>query len=237
MTTSSLFERFYFSRAEYVSGTVRFHDLIREHSRPKSNILEIGCGPSNETSRFLSSLGPLTGLDIERVENDAVSAFETFDGRAFPFAANSFDLCVSNYVLEHVGDPEIHFREVFRVLRPGGFYLFRTPNTWHYVTLASRMLPHWVHLKAANKLRNIEGGHDPYPTVYRANSCSAVKRLCRQSGLRPLRLDMIEAEPSYGAAHPLLFYPMMGYERLVNRFETLSQFRVNIFGALTKPGE
>jgi hypothetical protein len=38
----------------------------------------------------------------------------------------------------------------------------------------------------------------------------------------PEELRMIEAEPSYGAAHPLLFYPMMAYERLVKSTSLLS---------------
>jgi hypothetical protein len=46
---------------------------------------------------------------------------------------------------------------------------------------------------------------------------------------------MIEAEPSYGAAHPLLFYPMMAYERVVNSSDLFSVFRVNILGTLRKP--
>jgi SAM-dependent methyltransferase len=109
MNTAALFDRDYFSRPEYVSGTVRFHNLIRESCRLESEILEIGCGPSNLTSRFLSIIGPVTGIDIERVENDALFAFETFDGHILLFAACSFDVCVSNYVLEHVTDAEMHF--------------------------------------------------------------------------------------------------------------------------------
>ena len=214
-----------------MSGTIRFHNLIRESCRLESDILEIGCGPSNQTSRFLSTVGPVTGIDIERVENDTLFCFETFDGYTFPFSAQSFDVCVSNYVLEHVADAEMHFQEVARVLRPGGLYFFRTPNIWHYVTLGSRLLPHSMHLKLANRLRGISG-HDPYPTHYCANSRNALKRLCSQARLKPLRLEMIEAEPSYGRAHPLLFYPMMGYERVVNRFHWAERFRANILGII-----
>jgi hypothetical protein len=35
--------------------------------------------------------------------------------------------------------------------------------------------------------------------------------------------------------HPLLFYPMMAYERLVNSSELFSPFRVNILGTFRKP--
>jgi SAM-dependent methyltransferase len=142
---------------------------------------------------------------------------------------------VSNYVLEHVPNAEVHFQEIFRVLKPGGIYFFRTPNIWHYVTIGSRLLPHSAHVAIANRLRGLKDAHDPYPTVYRANSRAAINRLANQSRLVPVRLEMIEAEPSYGAAHPFLFYSMMAWERFVNRFERASMFRANILGMITKP--
>ena len=43
------------------------------------------------------------------------------------FADGSFDLCTSTEVFEHVQDDAEGFREVFRVLRPGGFFVFTVP--------------------------------------------------------------------------------------------------------------
>ena len=45
---------------------------------------------------------------------------------------------------------------------------------------------------------------------------------------------MIEPEPAYGRAHPLLFYPMMAYERVVNLSDTLSGLRITILLATRK---
>ena len=233
MSTRSLFDRFYFSRADYLSGTVRFHNLIAQNCGPR--ILEIGPGPTNSTSDFLATLGRVTGLDVAKEENRALSEMCLLSGPRFPFDSNSFDTCVSSYVLEHVANPAQHFSEVARVLRPGGVYYFRTPNLWHYVALASRLLPHAAHVRVANRLRNMDGAHDPWPTFYRANTCRAVERLIRESWLMPLSVEMVEVEPSYAAAHPLLFWPMMAYERTVNRSSRLSRFRANIFAAAQKP--
>lgn len=235
-STAHLFERFYFSRPEYTGGTRPFHNLIASRYRGGTPILEIGSGPSNETSRFLAKLGPVVGLDIEAAENDALSEFHSFNGTTFPLDDCSFELCVSRYVLEHVKDAEAHFREVARVLQPGGFYCFTTPNLRHYIPLASHMTPHWFHEKVANRSRCLpEDAHDPYPTLYRANTRSRIRRLCNQAGLRPLSLETIECEPVYGSAHPLLFYPMMAYERFVNRFQWAAEFRINILGVIAKP--
>jgi hypothetical protein len=135
-----------------------------------------------------------------------------------------------------VADPASHFQEVFRVLKPHSAYCFRTPNRWHYVTMTASLMPHSVHLRLANKLRALDAeAHAPWQTLYRANTRSKLRHWARRSGLSTEELRMIEAEPSYGAAHPLLFYPMMAYERLVNSTELLSLFRVNILGTFRKP--
>jgi SAM-dependent methyltransferase len=239
MRTQALFDRYYYSRAGYIGGTERFHELCQSRLANGGRILEIGAGPANPTTAFLARLGPVTGLDVstEVLANPNLTEARVYDGIKIPLAGDAFDLCVSNYVLEHVADPAPHFQEVFRVLKPGACYCFRTPNRWHYVTIASSFVPHSMHLRLANKLRALDAdAHDPWPTVYRANTRSTLRRLALRSGLLPEELRMIETEPSYGAAHPLLFYPMMAYERLVNGSDLFSLFRVNILGTFRKPG-
>lgn len=43
------------------------------------------------------------------------------------FKDNSFDLLITQDVMEHVMDPEAAFREIARVLRPGGAHVFTVP--------------------------------------------------------------------------------------------------------------
>lgn len=43
------------------------------------------------------------------------------------FASESFDLVVTQDVMEHVFDPEKAYQETFRTLRPGGYYIHTTP--------------------------------------------------------------------------------------------------------------
>lgn len=238
MRTQALYERYYFGRPSFVGGTKVFHQLCQAHLLDDKRILEIGAGPTNSTSLFLSQIGILSGLDVsnEVLSNPDLTEAHVYDGVTIPYPAGAFDMCVSNYVLEHVADPLIHFREAFRVLRTGGTYCFRTPNLWHYVTLGSKLLPHSAHLKIANKLRGLDSeAHDPWFTVYRANTQRRLRYLAAKTGWLVDELRTIEAEPSYGAAHPLLFYPMMAYERLVNSSQFFASVRVNILGAFRKP--
>jgi len=52
------------------------------------------------------------------------------DLQALTFPDGSFDLVVSSDIFEHVRDPWLAFREVFRVLRPGGVHVFTVPFAW-----------------------------------------------------------------------------------------------------------
>lgn len=229
--TQALFDKYYYSQSGFEGGTLPFFRICREQIPSGASILEVGAGPGNECSEMLSEIGPVTGLDVdEDVRNNRwLSSAHVFDGKRMPFADASFDACVSNFVLEHVSHPEEHFAEIGRVLRPGGVYCLRTPNLFHYVSAGARIMPYSMHLMLANRLRSLaDDAHDPYPTWFRSNTRGRLRKLCLAGGLGNPAITMIEPEPSYGRAHPLLFYPMMAYERLVNFSDTLSGFRNTI---------
>lgn len=52
---------------------------------------------------------------------------EKIDVTDIPFAAGTFDAVLCNHVLEHVPDDARALRELFRVLKPGGFAVLQTP--------------------------------------------------------------------------------------------------------------
>lgn len=231
--------RFYRSRKSWVDGTTQFHDFIAARLPPTAEILELGAGPANATSAFLASrFAAVDGLDIDpdAASNPSLRKAYLFDGGAWPLADRSYDGIVANYVFEHVADPHGMAAEAFRVLRPGGVFLFRAPNLWHYVTMISWLTPHWFHRLVANRLRKLpEDAHDPYPTYYRLNTRGAVRRIFGRAGFREDELIAIEKDPSYGMSHRVLFLTFMAYERVVNATSALSGFRSNLLGAFIKP--
>lgn len=58
--------------------------------------------------------------------------YQVADTRRLPFAAGSFDVVLANAVFEHIPQPrEAYLREVWRVLRRGGFLVVNeTPNKY-----------------------------------------------------------------------------------------------------------
>lgn len=232
--------RFYPRHAGWMDGTVEFHAMCAEMFRPGPavRILEVGAGPANETSAFLTRLGELHGADPDPevlANPDLTSARVMVDG-ALGFPDAFFDCCVSNYVVEHVVDPEAHLREVYRVLKPGGVYVFRTPNRRHYVGLVAAHTPHAFHELVANRLRHLPpGSHAPYRAYYAMNTPRAVRQLSSRAGFRVESLRMVEKEPSYGMMARPLFLLFAAYERLVNSTERLRGLRAMIYVALRKP--
>jgi 2-polyprenyl-3-methyl-5-hydroxy-6-metoxy-1,4-benzoquinol methylase len=229
--------RFYRRRPGWKDGTTEFHALCEANAPPYARILEVGAGPTNPTSAFLASLGELHGVDVDAEVrgNIHLKSSALLENGRYPFPPATFDLVVSNYVVEHVEDPELHLVEIARVLKPGGAYLFRTPNLRHFLTLTSYMTSHRVHKLLANRLRALPAGtHDPWPTVYAMNTPGAVRRHARHAGLTVASLRMVEKEPSYGMAARPLFLAFMAYERLVNASERLAGFRINMFTVLRK---
>jgi SAM-dependent methyltransferase len=230
-------ERFYSPSRGWVNGTQQFHDLCASAIPKGARILEIGAGPSNRTSRFLATLGKVHGLDPDPIvkQNDALEGASVLAGDRYPFPDGSFGACVSNYCIEHIPDPAKHLAEVSRVLEPGGVYVLRTPNRWHYVSLISSLTPHWFHELVANRLRNLgEDDHDPYPTVYAMNTRGDVERLAAGSGMAVEQLALVEKEPSYGMSSRILFLTFLAYERAVNGSERAAFLRSNIFAVLRK---
>lgn len=230
-------DRFYNPSDGWVSGTVEFHQLCASAVGQDAVLLEIGAGPTNPTSRYLATLGRLHGIDIDPdvLNNTALTSADVLVGDRYPYANESFDLCVSNYVCEHVADPAQHLREIHRVLRPGGAYVLRTPNRYHYVAAVSAFTPHWFHKLMANPLRAMSrDAHDPYPTFYRMNTRRTLRRLADECAFEVEELRMVEKEPSYGMASRALFLPFLAYERLVNSTELLADARSNLFVVLRK---
>jgi ubiquinone/menaquinone biosynthesis C-methylase UbiE len=116
-------DHFYRGQNGWIDGTEEFHRLCAQLVRPGAAILEIGAGPSNPTSRFLATLGKLHGVDTDPSvqANDALVEASLLQDQRLPFPQETFDCCVSNYVVEHISDPELHLKEVARVLEHTSF--------------------------------------------------------------------------------------------------------------------
>jgi SAM-dependent methyltransferase len=56
------------------------------------------------------------------------------------FESGTFDVVITSDVLEHVPDIRSAFREISRVLKPGGIHVFTIPNDWPFPPKTSRLV-------------------------------------------------------------------------------------------------
>ncbi|WP_114241715.1 bifunctional 2-polyprenyl-6-hydroxyphenol methylase/3-demethylubiquinol 3-O-methyltransferase UbiG [Dyella sp. C9] len=108
-----------------------------DHSPAGGSLLEVGTGSGGIAHYFACQVpGQWRVSAVDVIDNRQLTEgyeFRLIDGCALPYADRSFDVVISNHVIEHVGDEAsqlIHLRELKRVLKPGGQGYLAVPNRW-----------------------------------------------------------------------------------------------------------
>jgi SAM-dependent methyltransferase len=103
---------------------------------PGDHVLDLGSGAGNDcfvARSIVGESGKVTGLDFtdamitKALENNKKLGFSNIefvkgDIEEMPLPENTFDVVISNCVLNLVPDKQRAFSEVFRVLKPGGHF-------------------------------------------------------------------------------------------------------------------
>ncbi len=108
----------------------------------KLKMLDVGCSDGTSTLRLAGNLKnvEIHGLEVveERVEKAIKQGILAKVGRAdehFPFPNDEFEVIISNQVIEHLNNQDMFLAEIYRVLKPGGFFMVCTANlsSWHNI--------------------------------------------------------------------------------------------------------
>jgi len=99
-------------------------------------LLEMSSSAGLMTQAFGKRLKKVVGIDIDEnavsfaVENnpDDHIEFHLMDAQQTEFGDNSFDVVVCNQMYEHVPDPNLLMKEIYRVLKPNGVCYFGATN-------------------------------------------------------------------------------------------------------------
>ena len=191
----------------------RYAAALSDAVRPGDKWLDVGCGhnivpdwamPLEEQERLVQRAAFLVGVDVDdgmarhRLLTYKIKAI----GGQLPFKDGTFDLVTANMVIEHVPDPASFLHDVFRVLRPGGRFLFVTPNRVTPMLLASRAMPEIVKKHA---VRYLEGRdfEDIFPTFYRMNGPREIQSYSDKTGFTVDRLQLIGSNGEFDRLGPV----------------------------------
>ena len=110
-------------------------------------MLEIGTG-SGGIAHYFATHPTLqcvvTAVDVvdQRLIDEGYE-FHLVQDTTLPFADSSFDVVLSNHVIEHVGERTAqlaHLREIRRIMAPGGVSYLAVPNRWMLIEPHYRLI-------------------------------------------------------------------------------------------------
>jgi SAM-dependent methyltransferase len=187
---------------------------LRELPSRDLHVLDYGCGWGGETLWLAERVTSVVGVDIDTsciararaaLERSGRSncAFELASGGRLPFADNTFYAVLSTDTFEHVMDLEGAFREIARVLKPGGAFLsrfgplFRSPHGYHLYWACQVPYAHLLFgLEGVTALRNARAGNERHPSRWEDLGLNGrrfreFKDAARAAGLDVVRFDAV----------------------------------------------
>lgn len=237
MSLKTVMDRRFYADYSDDWSALAYRQFVQQYLRPEAVLLDFGAGRGAQPQHsFRGLVARAAGVDIDDavLENAHLDEAKVMAlGAPIPYPDGTFDNVISANVLEHVADPDFVFDEIRRVLRPGGVFILQTPNKRHYVPTIARLTPHQFHLWVNNR-RGVPN-RDTFPTLYRANTPRAIRRLAERHSLTVQSLTTVEGRPEYLRAFGPMYTLGILYERVVNSTPLLAPFRVVMLAALQKP--
>jgi len=228
MISTNTFNRFYSDQTR--DGAVAFYGWVRRETTPQTVLLNLGAGPPADRGSMRIFHGKVARVVDAEIDPEVLGTSDSDEVRAIssdhtvPFEDNTFDAVLCDWVLEHLSSPDDFLAEVYRVLKKGGVFLFRAPNSWLYDAIIANLTPDWFTPVA----------HEPSPTNYRLNSRETVYAECSKAGFERIQLRTWEPEPRHLGFHFLPLLAGVGHERIVNRYRMFEGLRAGIFGRMVK---
>lgn len=133
-------------RSGGTSGESIYDAIMAEIVERKLNgaILDFGAGIGRLTRRLVDSgrFDSISATDLlqQPVSLDKVQWICADLNDPLPMPDSSFDAVVAAEVIEHLENPRVMVRELFRLLKPGGVVILSTPNNESWRSLLSLMM-------------------------------------------------------------------------------------------------
>jgi len=184
---------------DYARG--RFELIAGQVGWPYANALELGCG-TGFFSLNLKQAGVLDRVSVTDISSGMVAAAQEnarglgfeIDGRvadaeSIPYADDSFDVVVGHAILHHIPDVERALREVLRVLKPGGRFVFAGEPTRAGDAIARRLSrATWWTATRATRLPMLADWRRPQQELDESSAAAALESVVDLHTFVPARL-------------------------------------------------
>jgi SAM-dependent methyltransferase len=179
----------------------RFRYAAGDADWPYGHVLELGCGTGffllNLMQAGLATKGSVTDLSpgmVQAALRNAENLGLDVDGRVadaerLPFDDDTFDAVVGHAVLHHIPDLDTAFREVLRVLKPGGRFVFAGEPT-RYGDVVARRLSRatWWATTRVTRLPALSGWRRPQRELDESSRAAALEAVVDLHTFPPARL-------------------------------------------------
>ncbi|MEM4655318.1 MAG: class I SAM-dependent methyltransferase [Thermosphaera sp.] len=219
-----------------------YEEVLFKHSTGVKKWLDLGCGREflpawrhEQEKQLVRRPQMLVGVDYDMSslkDNHSLCHKVRGDVSCLPFRDGQFDLVTANMVFEHLKDPQVQLKEIFRILRPGGELVFHTPSARGYGPLLAKLITERMKDRVIWYLQR-RRPQDIFPTYYRINTRSDIERLAIITGFELSSLRMIVSTPLF-----IMIPPLLVLELLLIRFlmsDIGRPFRSNIIAVFKRP--
>ncbi len=193
---------------DWDDSMVLLTNLVRERIAPGTIVLDFGCGRGNFViDELRNAFSRVIGFDVlqESTEgNVTCDEIHIGDPSRLPLSDASVDLVISLWVFEHIKHPDVIMREIARVLKPGGYFAFVTPNKKSFLIALRRIMTDGI---AQRLLKTLYGREekDAFTVHYCMNTVKDITAVAQQFRFSP-DIVMENADPSYTSFGPVTYF-------------------------------
>ena len=204
--------------------------------------LDLGCGHQvftewmeKEQEEVISSCKSVYGIDLDWL---GLKGHNSIRNKVFgnlehlPFQEDAVEIVTANMVVEHLARPGKILNEIYRCLRPGGHFLFHTPNFNGWATRTANRMPEAIKKKLIWALEGRKE-EDVFPTHYKMNTAESIRDLAAKSGFISEEINLVSSSAVTAPFGPLAV-PELLYIRSLQS-EHLAGRRSNVIATLLKP--
>jgi SAM-dependent methyltransferase len=188
--------------------------LAQGAAPPAIVVLDAGCGRRSALARHRARIGRFVGIDVHEPAPGALpylDEFATVDlcENASAYPANTFDLVLSSFTVEHFADPDAAFANLAGWLRPGGSLVLTTVNRRHPFVAAYLEMPDALRRRIQPLVK--ASAADAHPLVGACNRPAELREALARAGYREIRIQGVgHLARAWGRRRPTFILGLVG---------------------------